>query len=179
MPRSGDVPDRPGQLEHLDGTGQAPDGYPPQGLRLYIALGQAQRVRGQQARAGTSKLFQARRQMCRLAHSRVVHAQVAADGAHHDLAGIEADANLDVDAARAAKLGGVVTYRFLHAEGGITGANGVVLVGEGRPEERHDAVAHHLVDRAFVAVDRFHHQLEHRLEDRVRLLRIPVGKHLH
>jgi hypothetical protein len=54
----------------------------------------------------------------------------------------------------------------------------VVLVGERRPEERHDAVAHHLVDRALVAVHRLHHQLAHVVDDRPDLLGIAVADRL-
>ena len=50
---------------------------------------------------------------------------------------------------------------------------------ERRAEQRHDPVAHHLVDRALVAVDRFHHVLEHRIEDLPRFLGIAVGEQLH
>jgi len=55
----------------------------------------------------------------------------------------------------------------------------VVLVGKGSAEERHDAVAHHLVHGALVAVDGVHHQLEHRVEDLARLLRIAIREQLH
>ena len=55
----------------------------------------------------------------------------------------------------------------------------MILVGERRAEQRHDAVAHHLVDGALVAVDRLHHALEHRVEERARLLGVAVGEQLH
>ena len=55
----------------------------------------------------------------------------------------------------------------------------MVLVRERRAEERHDAVAHHLVDRAFVAVDRLHHALEDGVEQPASLLGIAVGEELH
>ena len=69
--------------------------------------------------------------------------------------------------------------RLLHAQRGVAGAHGVVLVGERRAEQRHDAVAHHLVDRALVAVDGLHHPLEDRVEELARLLGIAVGEQLH
>jgi hypothetical protein len=37
-----------------------------------------------------------------LAHGGVVHAEIAADRAHHDVAGVEADADLHFHALRAA-----------------------------------------------------------------------------
>ena len=55
----------------------------------------------------------------------------------------------------------------------------MVLVGERRAEERHDPVAHHLVDGALVAVDGLHHVLEDGVEELARLLGIAVGEQLH
>jgi hypothetical protein len=55
----------------------------------------------------------------------------------------------------------------------------VVLVGERRAEERHDPVAHDLVDGALVAVDGLHHPLEDGIESLRRLLGIAVGEELH
>jgi hypothetical protein len=54
----------------------------------------------------------------------------------------------------------------------------VVLVGERRPEQSHDAVAHHLIDGAFVAMDRFHHPLEHRIEEPPGVFRVSIGQNL-
>ena len=53
----------------------------------------------------------------------------------------------------------VLLHRLLHPERGIAGPHRVVLVGDGRPEKRHDAVAHHLVHGAVVVMDGVHHQL--------------------
>ena len=55
----------------------------------------------------------------------------------------------------------------------------MILVRQRRAEERHDPVAHHLVDGALVAVHRVHHALEHRVEELARLLGIAVGQQLH
>src|SRR5262249_31352508 len=44
---------------------------------------------------------------------------------------------------------------------------------------RHDPVAHDLVDRALVAVDRLHHPLEDGIEQLARLLRVPISEQLH
>jgi hypothetical protein len=52
----------------------------------------------------------------------------------------------------------------------------VVLVGHGRPEQRHDPVAHDLVDGALVAVDRFHHPLDDRVQDLPGFLRVAVSE---
>jgi hypothetical protein len=45
----------------------------------------------------------------------------------------------------------------------VDGALGVVLVGDGRAEQRHDAVAEELVDRALEAVNLGEHQLPSRV----------------
>ena len=55
----------------------------------------------------------------------------------------------------------------------------MILMGEGGAEEGHDAVAHHLIDGAFVAVDCLHHPLQDRVEDLASLLRVAVGEQLH
>jgi hypothetical protein len=52
-------------------------------------------------------------------------------------------------------------------------------MGQGRAEERHDPVAHDLVDGAFVTVDGLHHVLEDRVQEPTRLLGITVGEQLH
>ena len=55
----------------------------------------------------------------------------------------------------------------------------MILVGERRAEQRHDPVAHHLVDRALVVMHRLHHAFEHGIEDLARLLGIAVGEQFH
>jgi hypothetical protein len=55
----------------------------------------------------------------------------------------------------------------------------VVLVRERRAEQRHDPVAHDLVHRPLVPVDRLHHPFEHRVEKLTGFLGIPVGEQLH
>ena len=62
---------------------------------LDVALGQRQRLGRDGDRAGIGELLHARGQVRRLADSGVVHVQIAADGAHHDLPGVEPDADLD------------------------------------------------------------------------------------
>jgi hypothetical protein len=55
----------------------------------------------------------------------------------------------------------------------------VILVRQRRAKERHDAVAHDLVDGALVTVDGLHHVLDDRVEELPRLLRVAVGQQLH
>jgi hypothetical protein len=55
----------------------------------------------------------------------------------------------------------------------------MVLMRDRRPEQRHDAVAQHLVDRPFVAMHRCHHALEHRVEELTCFLGVAIGQQLH
>ena len=68
--------------------------------------------------------------------------------------------------------------RRLHGQGRVTGTHRVVFMGQGRTKERHDAIAHDLVDRAFVAVHGGHHALQHRIEELAGFLRVAVGHQL-
>jgi hypothetical protein len=55
----------------------------------------------------------------------------------------------------------------------------MVLVGQRGAEQRHDPVAHDLIDGPLVAVDGLHHELEDRIEELPCLLRVTVGQKLH
>ena len=92
---------------------------------------------------------------------------------------LQADADLHLDAVRAAHLSAVVPHGLLHGQGGVAGAHGVVLMGQRRPKQRHDAIAHDLVHRALIAVHGRHHALQDRVEELPGLLGITVGQQLH
>ena len=64
-------------------------------------------------------------------------------------------------------------------EGRVAGPHGVILLGHRGAEERHDAVAHDLVDGALVAMNGLHHALEDGVEEPPRLLGIAVGEQFH
>jgi hypothetical protein len=55
----------------------------------------------------------------------------------------------------------------------------MILMGDRGAEQGHNAVAHDLIDRPLVPVDRLHHALEHRVEDLAGLLRVTVSEQLH
>ena len=146
--------------------------------RLDVALGEAESLGGGQHRAGRGHLLHPRGQVRGLADRGVAHAQIVADGAHHDLAGVESDADLDRDALGPAHLFGVTLDRLLHANRRVAGPHRVILVGERGAEERHDPVAHDLVDRTLVLVNRLDHALEDGVENLARLFRIAVRQEL-
>jgi hypothetical protein len=68
---------------------------------------------------------------------------------------------------------------LLHPQRCITSAHRVILMGERRPEQRHDAVAHYLIHGSLVVMDSFHHPIEDWRENFARFLGIAVGKQFH
>jgi hypothetical protein len=60
--------------------------------------------------------------------------QIVANGPHHDLAAVEADAHLYRQAVRAAHLFGIAAQGVLHGQRRLAGARGVILVGQWRSE---------------------------------------------
>ena len=112
-----------------------------------------------------------------LSHGGVVHAQIAADGPHDHLTGVDTDADLRFDPVGSPHLLGIALDSGLHVEGGVAGAHGVIFVGQWRPEQGHDSVASHLADGALVAMDGVHHSFDHGVEQLVGLFRIAIGEH--
>ena len=168
----------PDQLEDLHGLVHPLDRHGSQGVDLDHALHQPQGGGGQQNAAGCGELLHARRQDRGQADGGVVHVQVVANGPHHHLSGVEADAHLHRQAVRAAHLFGIAAQGVLHGQRGITGACGVVFVGQRRPEQRHNAVTEHLVHRALIAVHRLHHGVQGGVQDGPGLFRVEVADQL-
>jgi hypothetical protein len=77
---------------------------------------------------------------------------------------------------RTAKLIRVMPDDLLHRQSGIARPAPRDFVGQRRVEERHDPVAHHLIHRAPVAMNGFHHQLEYWIEQLSRILGVAVGE---
>jgi hypothetical protein len=116
------------------------------------------------------------RDVGRIADGRVVHAEVPTDCADDDDSGVQPRPQAEVDTVRAFHVGlqrlKTVADRKRRRERAV----GVVLVRDRGAEERHDAVAEELVDRALVTVDRLEHDLERPVDDRVDVFGIePLG----
>ena len=169
---------RPLELPHLDGIAQALHRHRPLRRGVDEARREAVRGRGDQRGAGTRELLHPRREVGRLADGAVVHSEIAADRADDHLARVQADADLHVDAEPPTHVVRVVGDGAVHAQRRVARAHRVVLAGDRRAEEGHDAVAHDLVDRALVPVHRLHHPLQHRVEQGARVLGIAVGEKL-
>jgi type I restriction enzyme M protein len=74
--------------------------------------------------------------------------------------GVEPHPDAQLDAVGAAHCFRVLAHGRLHGQGGVAGAQGVILMSEGGPKEGHNAVAQHLVHRALEAVYRLHHAMQ-------------------
>ena len=120
-----------------------------------------------------------RRQVGGLAHRRVVHVQAAVNRPHHHCPGIEPDADLHRHAMGALHLVAVAGHGLLHAQRRVAGAHGMIFMGNGRAEEGHNAIAHHLVDGALVAVHGLDHALQDRVQELAGLLGVALGQQLH
>jgi hypothetical protein len=105
--------------------------------------------------------------------------QVAADRAHHHRAAIQSHSDLNAHAFGGLHLGGMLLHRGLHGKRRVAGPHRVVLMRDRRAEERHDAVAHDLIDGPLVAVHRGHHALEDGVEELTGFLGVAVGQQLH
>jgi hypothetical protein len=70
-------------------------------------------------------------------------------------------------------------HRALQVDRRVARPHRVILVGERRAEEGHDAVTHDRVHRTLVAMDGLHHPLEHGVKERAGILGIPVRQELH
>ena len=109
----------------------------------------------------------------RVPHHGVVPLPLGADRAGDDHAAVDAD----VDRQRDRQLRVQARERLLHFERGAAGPLRVVLVGDRRAEERHDAVADELVDHPAVARNRLAERLEAAVHDHRHLFRVELLAH--
>ena len=85
-----------------------------------------------------------------------------------------ADARREAEALRAPQLVRVAPQRVAQVQRRVAGALRVILVRDRRAEERHDAVAGVLIDRALEAMHAFREDREEAVEDRVPSSRDPA-----
>ena len=90
--------------------------------------------------------------MRRITDGRVVHPQVVADLANHDETRVHSDADFELFSQRR-RPADTLLHRALNAERSQDRPVCMIFAGERRAEERHEAIAEELVDRALVAVD--------------------------
>ena len=131
----------------VDGFVAAPNGERPEGLVAHRVLGVRVRDRPDDDLPGLRARLQTARDVHDVAHRGVVAARPQRADEH--LAGVHADPQLNGDAVLVLQ----VAERLLHLDRRPHGALGVVLVGDRRPEQRHQRVADDLVD---LAAERLH-----------------------
>ena len=126
---------------------------------------------------GSGQRQHPRGQVRGVADRRVVHAKIPADRADDDGAGVDPDAHLEVPLVLALDLVAQGLQVAVDLERGVKRAGRVILVGDRRAEQRHDAVPEKLIDRALVAVNRVQDHLEGAVHDGVDLLGIQALGH--
>jgi len=87
--------------------------------------------------------------------------------------------NPNVEAVVFTQALGITPRRSLHSQGRITSPDCMVLVRQGRTEQSHDAIAHHLIDCALIPMHRLHHDFEDGIEDLSRFFRIAIRQQFH
>ena len=117
--------------------------------------------------------------MRRLPDGRVIHMQIVADRPNDHFPGIKPHPDLDLNLVGLADLVGVCPDRLLHGQSRIAGPHRMIFVGNRRAKERHNAVAHDLVDGAFVAVYRLHQAFQHGIQELAGFLGVAVGQEFH
>ena len=98
--------------------------------------------------------------------------------AHHDLAGVDPDADLDAGAALPSQVLAPAAEIFARRERRVQCALRMVLVRDRCAEQREDAVAGRLHDVPVVAMDRVDHRLERGIDYGAGLLGIEVAHQL-
>ena len=114
-----------------------------------------------------------------MAERRIVHAQVVADPADHDLARVDPQTDREVQTPRRPQLVGIAPHLVAEMERRPAGALGVVLVRDRGAEERHDAVPGVLVHRPLEAMHALGEDLEEAVHDPVPVLGVELLGELH
>jgi hypothetical protein len=100
------------------------------------------------------------------------------NGAHHDLASVDSDTDLDPCAAAHPELIAVAAKIVARRDGCMNRALRMVLMGDRRAEQREDAIAGRLDDVSIVAMDRLNHQLQRRIDDGARFFGVEIAHQL-
>jgi hypothetical protein len=132
------------------------------------------RVRADENRPQPGRRLHPRRDVGRVAHCRVLGLDLVADEGEHRRAGVDTHAHLEVEAIALSDVRGVVHGRRLDIETRANRPFSVVLVRDGRTEQRKHSVAHEARDRPTVTRDRCIHEGEGAIHDNGPILRIEL-----
>ena len=97
---------------------------------------------------------------------------------HYYLARVHADARFDRNLTLCAETLGIAMQLLLYRERRMQSALRMVFVRDGRAEQRENSVAGRLRNVAAVAMHCRYHELQHRVDDRARLLGIKIAHQL-
>src|ERR1700674_4205608 len=100
--------------------------------------------------------------------------RTGSDRTHHNLARVYANPNLDRCAPFGLELRAIASQFLLHPQCGVECALRMVLMRDGRAEQREDAIAGRLHDVAVVAAYRLDHQLQRGIDDRAGFFGIEI-----
>jgi hypothetical protein len=127
--------------------------------------------------SGLRDIEQPRREVHGVAQGRVVHSEIAANGAHHDRPSVDADSHAKVPSMGALDIGPEWLELLLNRQRGPQGAPGMIFMGDWRSEQRHHAVPEELINRPLVAMDHGENHLEGAVHDGVDFLGIQALRH--
>ena len=168
-----------GELMHAQRPAHALDlqlAEVPQG---HLAGHERRRALGEVDRARGGELLHPLRQPHRVPERGPRGAAVLADRADDDLARVEPHPHAELEPLTASQLRRVGGQLALQVERRQAGAPRVVLVRHRRPEDRHDAVAGELVDRALEAPDARGEDGEEPVHDQLPRLGVELLGQLH
>ncbi len=127
--------------------------------------------------AGLGDAQEPRREIGRVADGRIIHAEVPADRSDHDQPGVDSHPHPELGSMGPAHVGGERLELLLDRQRRAERPVGVILVGDGRSEQRHDPVTEELIDGPLVTVDGAENDLERPIHDRVNFLGVHPLRH--
>jgi hypothetical protein len=139
--------------------------------KIEIARHEPGGVLGQADAAGLRRRLHPFAEPDRVSERGVIEAQVVADRPHHDLAGVEADSQPELDPVLGLELLGELRDGVADRQRRVAGPPRVVLVGDRGAEQRDGTVAGERIDGALEAVDLLGDQCEEAVHHRVPALR--------
>src|SRR5712692_6397158 len=132
------------------------------------------RIRADDDTARRCKSLHPRRQVRRMTNRRVLGVPTRVDHAKNYFAGVDPDTEFDARTALLFELLAATAKRTAHGDRRVQRALRMVLVSDRRAEQRENPIASGLHHVTVVAMRRVDHQLERRIDDGTRLLRIEV-----
>jgi hypothetical protein len=155
------------------------DGDRPELPKPEVALCHAVGALRDRDRSGCGQALHSRRKVYRVTDRCVFGVQIVlTDRAQQHLTAVQPDANRQWHALLDSQPIGVPLDFLLHPERRVQRPPCVIFLSDRSSEESEDSVPARLRHVALVAVDGVHHELECRIDDRARLLRVEPFHHL-